>query len=117
MDGIKLDENGIPVLEQPLDTATPEPAAQEKAADLRDEARIEALLQNESVARLLDDLTEDLHKLVSWKIENFLKEEINRLVHEATEQGAARLSEDIRVQLELALPQLLAEVATQADKG
>jgi hypothetical protein len=115
-DNIKLDDDGIPVLEDrvPADTT---PAAETEAAagpDLTDEEQIGQLLQSESVHMLLEDLTEDLQKMVSWKIESFLKEELGRLVQDATRESASRLSDEIRTQLQLALPELLAKINKQA---
>ena len=113
---IKLDENGIPILQNVVsadglanDAATP-------AADLSDHEQIAELLREETIQQLLDDITEDLQKLAAWKFESLLKEEFSRLIREATEQSASKMSEDIRTHLQLALPDLLARIARQAQR-
>ena len=75
---------------------------------------IEQLLHEPEIEQLIDDLTEDLQKMITWKIESFLKEEITRLVHDAAEQSAPKLAQDIHTQLQLALPDILAKLAEQA---
>ena len=112
---IKLDKNGIPVLENVVsadelgsDAAPPPPA------DLTDHEQIGELLREETIQRVLDDITEDLQKLAAWKIESLLKEEFSRLIREATEQSASKMTEDIRTHLQLALPDLLVRIAKQA---
>jgi hypothetical protein len=81
---IKLDEEGIPVLDQPVDTGitSDQPAASN--LDLTNHEIVEKLLANDRIHQLIDDLTDDLQKLVSWKIETILKEELARLIHSAT---------------------------------
>jgi len=110
---LKLDEEGIPILENPVDlnaladqTAPPRP-------DLTSQEIVEALLDREQVRERINDLTDDLQKLVSWKVEAVLKEELAKLVHAATEESSAKLSEDIRTQLQLALPALVARLAQE----
>jgi hypothetical protein len=112
---IRCDEQGIPVLDDVIDpeslpAATPPPQA---AVDLDNHEYVVQLLQQPDVQQLVDDLAEDLQKLITWKIESFLKEEINRLVHSAAEQSAPQLAADIHTQLQLALPELLARIAEQ----
>jgi len=113
-DPIKLDDNGVPVLENAvtLDELGGEPET--PRADLTDHDLINHLLKDEAVQHILDDITEDLQKMVAWKIETFLKEEITRLIQDATEQSAPRLAQDIRTQLQLALPGLIAKLAEQS---
>ncbi len=113
-DPIKLDDNGVPVLENAvtLDELGGEAAA--PRADLTDHDLINHLLEDEAVQHILDDMTEDLQKMVAWKIETFLKEEITRLIQDATAQSAPRLAQDIRTQLQLALPGLIAKLAEQS---
>jgi len=113
-DQIKLDDNGVPVLENAvtLDELGGESTAPH--ADLTDQGLVNHLLEDEAVRHLLDDITEDLQKLVAWKIETLLKEEITRLIKDATEQSAPRLAQDIRTQLHLALPGLIAKLAEQS---
>ena len=111
-DPIKLDEQGVPVLENAvsldeLDSTTPAP-------DLADHNLVNQLLEHEALQGILDDITEDLQKMVAWKIETFLKEEVNRLIQDATEQSAPRLAQDIRTQLQLALPDLIARLVEQS---
>ncbi|HED18863.1 MAG TPA: hypothetical protein ENI74_05095 [Gammaproteobacteria bacterium] len=115
-DPIKLDDNGIPVLENAvtLDGELASEAAVVPRADLTDHELIGRLLEGEAVQHILDDITEDLQKMVAWKMETILKEEITRLVKDATEQSAPKLAEDIRTQLQLALPGLIAELAQQS---
>ena len=116
---MKIDDQGIPVLEQALDPPAL-PAAKagdedgEPAEPNVDRERIEELLKSEEVQALLDDLTEDLQKLVTWKIESFLKEELNRLLHDAAQLSAPKLSRDINTQLQLALPELLANIVKKS---
>jgi hypothetical protein len=118
-DGIKLDDNGVPLLDTPVDpsrlsTTPTEEVPAEPAVDLTDQQQIETLLHAVSVGEMLDDLAEDLQRSITVKIETVLKEEITRLVHQAAEQNAAKISEDIQTHLRLALPELLAEIARQA---
>jgi hypothetical protein len=113
-DPIKLDDNGVPVLEHAvsLDELASKPAA--PRADLTDQDLINHLLEDEAVRQILDDITEDLQKMVAWKIETFLKEEITRLIQDATAQSAPKLAQEIRTQLQLALPGLIAKLAEQS---
>jgi len=108
-ESLELDENGIPILR---DAVTLEELG--TAPDLGDPELIERLLQEAPIQQMLDDVTEDLQKMVAWKIETLLKEEFSRIVKDVTEQSAARLSQDIHTQLQLALPELLAKIAEQA---
>jgi len=116
-DPIKLDDKGIPVLENAVtldDELVGEPVA--PRADLTDHELIVHLLEDETVQHILDDITEDLQKMVAWKIETILKEQITQLIKDATEQSAPKLAEDIRTQLQLALPGLIAELAEQSKR-
>ena len=116
------DDEGIPLLENPLTleqlaAAAAPPAS--PAPDLTDHEVVGRLLQNATVQSLLDDMSEDLQKLVSWKMEELLKEQITLLIKRAAEESAPRLAEDIRTQLQLALPGLLAnmvELAREPDQ-
>jgi hypothetical protein len=112
-DNIKLDENGVPVLQNAV-TADKLAGPAKPPADLTDHEKIAELLDEEAIRQMLDDITDDLQKLVAWKIESLLKEEFSRLIREATEQSASKMSEDIRTHLQLALPDLLARIARQA---
>jgi uncharacterized membrane-anchored protein YjiN (DUF445 family) len=116
-DSVKKDPEGIPVLENPLslDQLAGEAApAAEPAPDLTDHEVVARLLRNTDVQGLLDDMSEDLQKLVSWKMEELLKEQLNLLIRRAAEESAPKLAEDIRTQLQLALPGLLAHMAELA---
>jgi hypothetical protein len=116
-DSVKKDQEGIPVLENPLslDQLGGEAApATEPAPDLTDHVVVARLLRNTDVQGLLDDMSEDLQKLVSWKMEELLKEQLNLLIRQAAEESAPKLAEDIRTQLQLALPGLLAHMAELA---
>ena len=116
-DSVKKDQEGIPVLENPLslDQLGGEAApATEPAPDLTDHEVVARLLRNTDVQGLLDDMSEDLQKLVSWKMEELLKEQLNLLIRRAAEESAPKLAEDIRTQLQLALPGLLAHMAELA---
>ena len=106
---LELDDNGIPILR---DSVTLEELG--NAPDLSDPELIERLLKEAPIQQILDDVTEDLQKMVAWKIETLLKEEFSRIIKDATEQSASKLSQDIRTQLQLALPELLAKIAEQA---
>jgi hypothetical protein len=113
-DSVKLDDDGIPILENPVTPqqlvveATPPPP------DFGDHEVIAELLRHSSIQDLLDDMSEDLQKLVSWKIEELLKDRMNLMIRQATEECAPKLVEDIRTQLQLALPGLLANMIEQA---
>jgi hypothetical protein len=116
-DSVKKDQEGIPVLENPLslDQLAGEAApAAAPAPDLTDLEVVARLLRNTDVQGLLDDMSEDLQKLVSWKMEELLKEQLNLLIRQAAEESAPKLAEDIRTQLQLALPGLLAHMAELA---
>ena len=114
-DPIKLDDKGVPLLENAV--SLDELGSTAAAPDLTDHDLISRLLENEDVRHMLDDITEDLQKMVAWKIESFLKEEVTRLIQDATEQSAPRLAQDIRTQLQLALPELIAKLAEQSRQG
>ncbi|HHJ12999.1 MAG TPA: hypothetical protein ENJ79_01290 [Gammaproteobacteria bacterium] len=107
---IRLDEQGIPILE----TAVAGTEAED--AWLTDPEQVEPLLNEAQIGQLIDDLADDLRKLVSWKIETLIKEELGRLLQEASERGSEKLAGDIRTQLRLALPELLAGVVRAARK-
>lgn len=107
----RFDEEGLPILDNPVDPqqfASPSASA---GPDLTNHDLVEQLLESEGVRELVNDLTEDLQKLVSWKIEAVLKEEVAKLIHSATEESSDKLGEDIRTQLQLALPELVAKLA------
>jgi len=111
---VKTDEDGIPLLETAVTPQQLRGGAGAAATDLTDQAQVEQLLANEAVQALLSDLAEDLQKLVAWKVEEVLKEELQKLIHDATERTVPRLHEDIQTHLSLALPELLARIAGQA---
>lgn len=110
---LKLDNDGVPILEHPVDlnALSEQPVA--NGPDLTSHEIVEQLLDKDRVSELINDLTEDLRKMVSWKIEEVLKEELAKLVHDATEQSSVKLSEDIRTQLQLALPDLVVKIAQE----
>ena len=113
---IELDEHGIPVLQNAVNADELASDAGPPPADLTNHEQIGELLHEETIQRVLDDITEDLQKMVAWKIESLLKEDFTRLIREATEQSASKMSEDIRTHLQLALPDLLARIARQAQR-
>jgi hypothetical protein len=119
---VNRDDEDIPVLENPLTLEQLAAQAAPSAApppDLTDLEVVARLLQNATVQSLLDDMSEDLQKLVSWKIEELLKEQLSLLIKQAAEESAPKLAEDIRTQLQLALPGLLAnmvELTRKPDK-
>lgn len=110
---IKLDDEGIPILEHPVDLNIPADQAPASGPDLTDVDIVEHLLDKDQVCELINDLTDDLQRMVSWKIEEVLKDELARLVHNATEQSSEKLGADIRTQLQLALPELVAKIAQE----
>ncbi len=107
----RLDEAGIPILDNPVDPQQLASPSTPAGPDLTNHDLVEQLLESDGIRELVNDLTEDLQKLVSWKIEAVLKEEIAKLIHSATEQSGEKLGEDIRTQLQLALPELVAKLA------
>ncbi len=111
---VNQDNEGIPVLENPLTLEQLAAPAAAPLPDLTDLEVVAGLLQNATVQGLLDDMSEDLQKLVSWKIEELLKEQLSLLIKQAAEESAPRLAEDIRTQLQLALPGLLANMVDLA---
>ncbi|VAW76925.1 hypothetical protein MNBD_GAMMA13-637 [hydrothermal vent metagenome] len=115
-DSVKLDDEGVPMLQNPvsLETLQTSNAESTPMPDLTDHEVVAKLLQYSEVQDLLDDISEDLQNLVSWKIESLLKEQIGRLIKEATEESAFKMAGDIRTQLQLALPDLLANLIKQA---
>ena len=110
---IKTDADGIPILEDLVDPDEPE-SDSDAEPDLLDQAVIAHLLKDETIDQLLDDMTADLQNLVTWKIEEFLKEEIQTVLHEAAQRSGPRLTQDIRAQLRLALPDLLTQAVRRA---
>ena len=113
----KPDSDGIPVLENPLSLddigAT---GGDTPPQDLTDPTVVAELLRHVDVQRLLDDMSEDLQKLVSWKMEELLKEHLIQLIRQAAEDSAPKLVEDIRTQLQLAMPGLLANLIELANQ-
>jgi len=112
-DTVRLDDDGIPILENPLPAEQPVAEATPPLPDLSDHEVVAELMKNSTVQDLLDDMSEDLQKLVAWKIEELLKDQINLLITQATAECAPKLVEDIRTQLQLALPGLLANMVEQ----
>ncbi|VAW78130.1 hypothetical protein MNBD_GAMMA15-1018 [hydrothermal vent metagenome] len=110
---LKLDDEGIPILEHPVDLNAFSDQPLVTGPDLTDHEIVEQLLGKDRISELINDLTDDLQKMVSWKIEEVLKEELAKLIHDATEQSSAKLSEDIRTQLQLALPELVVKIAKE----
>ncbi|MGD2074797.1 MAG: hypothetical protein PVI91_11940 [Gammaproteobacteria bacterium] len=110
---VKTDEDGIPILEHAVTPETPDSAKPRSGIDLGDQEQVGQLLHTEAIQTLLADLAEDLQKLVAWKVEAFLKEEMQKLIHEATERSRPKLLQEIRTQLNLALPELLVKIAHQ----
>jgi hypothetical protein len=111
---VKTDADGIPLLENAV---TPQQLHRGETApgvDLTDQEQVEQLMNHETVQLLLADLAEDLQKLVAWKVEEALKQELEKLIHEATERSIPRLREEIETHLSLALPELLARIAEQS---
>jgi hypothetical protein len=124
-DSVKQGDEDIPLLENPLTLeqlaaqATPPAPPEAPLPDLTDHEVVARLLRNVTVQTLLDDMSEDLQKLVSWKMEELLKEQLSLLIKQAAEDSAPKLAEDIRTQLQLALPGLLAnmvELAREQEK-
>jgi len=113
---IRTDEHGIPILDEALEPDALEhpPAGETGGVDLLDRAVVDHLLQDETIDALLDDLTTDLQGLVSWKMEEVMKEEVTKVVKEAVARTAPRLAQDIRAQLRLALPELLEKAVRRA---
>lgn len=111
---VKTDEDGIPLLDTAVTPQQLRGEAGAAATDLTDQVQVGQLLANEAVQVLVSDLAEDLQKLVAWKVEEVLKEELQKLIHDATERSVPRLHEEIRTHLSLALPELLARIAGQA---
>ena len=111
---VKTDADGIPLLENAVTPQQLQGGATAPGADLTDREQVERLLHNETVQVLLVDLAEDLQKLVAWKVEEALKQELEKLIHEATERSIPRLREEIETHLSLALPELLARIAEQS---
>ena len=62
---IKLDKNGIPVLENIVSADELGSDAAPPPADLTDHEQIGELLREETIQRVLDDITEDLQKLAA----------------------------------------------------
>jgi len=113
---VKTDADGIPLLENAVTPQQLQGGAVAPGADLTDQEQVERLLDNETVQVLLADLAEDLQKLVAWKVEEALKQELEKLIHDATERSIPRLREDIETHLSLALPELLARIAEQGQR-
>ena len=80
---VKTDADGIPLLENAVTPQQLQGAETAPGADLTDQEQVERLLAHETVQVLLGDLAEDLQKLVAWKVEEALKQELEKLVREA----------------------------------
>jgi len=107
---IKVDADGIPILEEVIDPDAPEEIQVEAdPLELPDDRVLDQLSDDPAIAELLDDIAGDLQNLVNWRIEEILKEEIKQVIREAAQRAAPQLAESIRAQLRLALPALLAE--------
>jgi hypothetical protein len=118
-DTVKLGDDGVPVLENPvtldeLPAQTEEPPPGESLPDLTDDEVVARLLQDVDVQDLLNDMSEDLQKLVAWKIESLVKDQVTQLIQQAIEESGPKLAEDIHTQLQLALPGLLANLVEKA---
>jgi hypothetical protein len=111
---VKTDEDGIPILENAVPAETLDSGAAPRSADLSDHEQVEQLLHTEAVQSLLQDLAEDLQKVVTWRVEALLKDEMQKLIHEATERSVPQLFQEIQTQLTLALPELLAKIVQQS---
>lgn len=113
---IKTDTDGIPILEDIVDPNEAEDSTPATASepDLLDQAVIEHLLKDESIDQLLEDMTADLQSLVTWKIEEFLKQDIQQVIHETAQRSGPKLAQDIRAQLRQALPGLLTQAIRRA---
>ena len=83
-DSVKLDDDGIPVLENPVTLDALPAQAGEPLPDLTDHEVVARLLQNVDVQHLLDDMSEDLQKLVAWKIESLVKDQVTQLIQTST---------------------------------
>lgn len=110
---LKTDADGIPLLETAVTPEQLQAGEHSATADLTDAEQVEQLLASDPVQVLLADLAEDLQKLVAWKVEELLKEELQKLIRDATERTVPRLREEIQTHLSLALPELLARIAEQ----
>jgi len=115
-DTVKVDADGVPVLENPvaLDDLPTQAEVSAPIPDLTDDEVVARLLQDADVQSLLDDMSEDLQKLVAWKIESLVKDQVTQLIQQAIEDSAPKLAEDIHTQLQLAIPGLLANLAEKA---
>jgi hypothetical protein len=112
---VKTDEDGIPILDE-LVSADGFEAPQPAEPDVLEPERLGQLLQTEPYRTLLGDLSEDLHKLVAWKVEELLKEEMQELIHEASQRALERVQSEIHTQLTLALPDLLAKIVRHSQR-
>ncbi len=107
---LQTDADGIPILDDIVDPEAPEEWQTVTAElDILDHAVLDQLSDDPAISQLLDDITADLQGLVTWKIEEFVKQEIQQVIHEAAHRAAPQLAESIRAQLRQALPALLAE--------
>lgn len=132
-DPLNPDDDTIPVLENPLsldelETADeletpdelktpgeqPTPEAATRLLEAPNQALLAALLQTPAVQDRLNELSQDLQKLVSAKLQALLEEQLPRLIKQATEESAPRLAEDIRTQMQQALPGLLSQLVRRA---
>lgn len=111
---IKTDADGIPILEDIVDPEEQDDALTSAELEKLDRAIVRRLLKDETIDQLLDDMTDDLQSLVTWKIQDFLKEEIQTIIQEAAQRSAPKLAQDIRTQLRMALPDLLIEAIRRA---
>jgi FKBP-type peptidyl-prolyl cis-trans isomerase (trigger factor) len=113
---IALDAEGIPILtdlvaESELDaTVAVEPVAELTPAEIARE-----LLHSESVQLQLDEMAADLARDVRLQLEQTLAAAIDEAISTTLDNNNARTFENIRRQLDVALPGLLAKALQDND--
>ncbi len=104
---IRIDADGLPILE---DIVSP--------ADIQDPPPEQMRMPDHYPLSdpLIESLTRDLQKLVEWKIESVLNEEVGSLIRDAARRSAPKLTQDIQTHLQLALPHLLKKLAKKSGR-
>ena len=120
---LALDKDGIPILTEMVEDEATETGQQAGAAPpppppapvLTPEDIARDLLNSETVRQELDQMAYDLAQDVRIQIEQTLAEAIDEAINRSLERHNNRTAEQIRKQLDAALPRLIARALEHSD--